>query len=72
MEDVTSASTSSSTGIPAQRPPATCSACGAQSAETPPISWSVSVEGGKRLWTCDRCAREHVRSIEAKLESAWW
>jgi hypothetical protein len=41
-------------------------------AEALPVTWSASMEGGRRLWTCERCAREHVRNIEAKLDSAWW
>ena len=49
-----------------------CGTCGTV-ADTPrPATWSVSVEGGRRAWTCERCAREHVRSIEAKLDSSWW
>ena len=23
-------------------------------------------------WVCDRCAREHVRAIESKLDREWW
>jgi hypothetical protein len=49
-----------------------CSTCGAVAAEEMPLTWSAAVEGGRRQWTCDRCAREHVRSIEAKLDSSWW
>jgi hypothetical protein len=25
-----------------------------------------------QMWVCDRCAREHVRAIESKLDQAWW
>jgi len=24
------------------------------------------------VWTCDTCSRTHLRSIEGKLDSAWW
>jgi hypothetical protein len=41
-------------------------------ADAVPVTGSASVEGGRRLWTCERCAREHLRSIEGKLDSAWW
>jgi hypothetical protein len=23
-------------------------------------------------WLCDRCTRENIRSIEGRLDSAWW
>jgi hypothetical protein len=51
----------------------TCALCG-QRAETEdvPLTWVTSVENGRRLVYCDRCARENVRSIESKLDSAWW
>ena len=57
-------------GTAAGRP--VCGTCGAVAATARPITWSASVENGRRVWTCERCAREHVRSIEAKLDSAWW
>jgi hypothetical protein len=57
---------------PAARSAPTCSTCGAVATDAVPVTWSASVEGGRRRWTCEHCAREHVRSIEAKLDSAWW
>ena len=36
------------------------------------LTWVAGVERGRETWTCDRCARTHLRSIEAKLDSAWW
>ncbi|MGZ4602750.1 MAG: hypothetical protein ACXV0U_04030 [Kineosporiaceae bacterium] len=57
---------------PATQPHPTCSTCGAIAADAVPVTWSAAVEGARRHWTCDRCAREHVRSIEAKLDSSWW
>jgi hypothetical protein len=30
------------------------------------------VENGRRVYFCDHCAREHLRSIEGRLDSAWW
>jgi hypothetical protein len=41
-------------------------------ADALPVTWSASVEGGRRMWTCGHCARENLRSIEAKLDSSWW
>jgi hypothetical protein len=40
--------------------------------ETVPLSWVVSVEAGRTRTYCEACAREHLRSIEAKLDSEWW
>jgi hypothetical protein len=54
-------------------PNATCSLCGrAAETEEAPLTWMTSVENGRKLLYCDRCARENVRSIEGKLDSAWW
>jgi hypothetical protein len=52
--------------------PAVCATCGAVAAGPSPMTWSAGVEAGRRVWTCDRCARDHLRSIEAKLDSSWW
>ncbi|MDX6291245.1 MAG: hypothetical protein QOH50_320 [Kribbellaceae bacterium] len=51
----------------------TCALCD-QRAETEdvPLTWVTSVENGRRLVYCDRCARENVRSIESKLDRSWW
>ncbi|HEX2807497.1 MAG TPA: hypothetical protein VHN80_15135 [Kineosporiaceae bacterium] len=38
----------------------------------PPLSWSPAVENGRRVWTCPECARANIRSIESRLEPAWW
>ena len=37
-----------------------------------PFSWITSVENGKRRVYCERCSRDHLRSIESKLDSEWW
>ena len=52
--------------------PATCSFCGTTIDGDPPLSWSTSTGPGGTTWTCDRCTREHVRSIEAKLDEEHW
>jgi hypothetical protein len=36
-----------------------------------PLTWVTSVENGHERVYCDRCAREHLRAIEAKLDSEW-
>jgi len=27
---------------------------------------------GTTQWICERCTRDNVRSIEGKLDEAWW
>jgi hypothetical protein len=57
----------------AEAPPV-CATCGA-SAPAPALArltWTRGTENGREVWTCDRCSREHLRSIEGKLDSAWW
>ncbi len=49
----------------------TCALCGA-TAESMPLGWSTSVERGRQVRYCERCSREHVRSMESKLDSDWW
>jgi hypothetical protein len=55
--------------------PVTCNWCGT-SADTLPLTWTRSVEQTGATTTtrllCDRCSREHLRSIESKLDSTWW
>jgi hypothetical protein len=36
------------------------------------LTWALGVERGRQVWTCDRCSRLHLRSIEGKLDSTWW
>lgn len=51
----------------------TCSFCGARAeGESPPVTWVMSVENGHRRVFCEHCSREHLRSIEGKLDSQWW
>ncbi|WP_457253686.1 hypothetical protein [Pedococcus sp. P5_B7] len=60
-------------GRPAETPPV-CSTCGTVSGDPAlaAITWTRGTENGREVWTCDRCSREHLRSIEGKLDSAWW
>jgi hypothetical protein len=51
---------------------ATCSVCGTTSAGEPPLTWSTATGPRGRTLVCDRCTRENVRSIEAKLDEQWW
>jgi hypothetical protein len=36
------------------------------------LTWTRGTEHGDVVWTCERCSRAHLRSIEAKLDQAWW
>ena len=51
-----------------------CSTCGTIAGDLAltAITWTRGTENGREVWTCDRCSREHLRSIEGKLDSAWW
>jgi hypothetical protein len=51
-----------------------CATCGlrAQDLAAARLSWALGVENGRQVWTCDLCSREHLRSIEGKLDSGWW
>lgn len=51
-----------------------CATCGlkAEDESAARLTWAVGMENGRRVWTCDRCSREHLRSIEGKLDTAWW
>jgi hypothetical protein len=50
-----------------------CSHCHTPTPSTPPpVSWSPAVLDGLRVWTCPDCARANIRSIEGRLDLAWW
>ena len=51
--------------------PVVCARCG-RSADAAPPTWSSSTgtDGLTRL--CEVCSREHLRSIEARLDEQWW
>jgi hypothetical protein len=55
---------------------ATCSSCGTVS-DPPdvelPLGWMADLdERGRRSVVCPECTRRHCRSIEGKLDQAWW
>ncbi len=53
--------------------PVSCDHCGAVSPEEiPPLTWSLSMERGRVCRYCDSCTREHVRSMEGKLDPTHW
>ncbi|MFD4629554.1 hypothetical protein ACFVYR_06450 [Streptomyces sp. NPDC058284] len=48
-----------------------CGLCGTVARGTPP-TWTCSVENGTRRYLCEACARDNIRAIEGRLDSAWW
>ncbi len=50
----------------------TCALCGARADDGVPLTWTTSVERGRRLYYCDRCSRENVRAIEGRLDAEWF
>ncbi|MGW6296142.1 hypothetical protein, partial [Streptomyces sp. NPDC055058] len=48
-----------------------CARCGT-AADGPPVSWTLSVEGGARRYYCEVCSRENLRAIEGRLDAEWW
>lgn len=50
----------------------TCDLCGREAPEVQTLTWTTSVENGKRRTYCDECSRAHLRAMEGKLDSAWW
>lgn len=60
----------------ASQPTPVCATCGAapdaDAAAMSRLTWTHGTENGREVWTCDRCSRQHLRSIEGKLDSAWW
>ncbi|MEE1741617.1 hypothetical protein PUR49_34670 [Streptomyces sp. BE147] len=58
---------------PPDAEPVVCARCGAAAeGGSAPATWICSVENGVRHYFCDDCAREHIRSIEGRLDSDWW
>lgn len=49
----------------------TCERCGVTHKGLP-LTWTCSVENRRRVYFCDACGRRHLRSIEGRLDSAWW
>ncbi|MFC5178322.1 hypothetical protein [Nocardioides taihuensis] len=51
----------------------TCDFCGRQEPDDARrLTWSTSVENGRRRTYCDECSRTHLRAMEGKLDSEWW
>ena len=56
--------------------PDSCASCGRAPRDdveaSALLTWSRATEGSRTVWTCPECTRTHARSIEGKLDSAWW
>lgn len=51
----------------------TCDFCGRlEPDEAKTLSWTVSVENGRRRTYCDDCSRAHLRAMEGKLDNEFW
>ncbi|WP_187366851.1 hypothetical protein [Nocardioides dongxiaopingii] len=50
----------------------TCDFCGRRAEEETTLTWSTSVERGRRQRYCDTCSREHLRAMEGKLDTEHW
>ena len=51
----------------------TCDFCGRTAPATEAgLTWTVSVENGRRRRYCDTCSREHLRSMEGRLDSEYF
>ncbi|MFC7595255.1 hypothetical protein ACFQU3_08070 [Terrabacter sp. GCM10028922] len=53
-----------------------CNSCGttpaADDQAAARLTWSRGTERGRTTWSCERCSRENLRSIESKLDPVWW
>lgn len=60
------------------QPSMVCATCGTMPADDDDaaavarLTWARGTENGREVWTCETCSRRHLRSIEGKLDSAWW
>lgn len=50
----------------------TCRVCGTVAEHGLPLTWSTSTGARGPQVLCEGCTREHLRSIEGKLDEAWW
>jgi hypothetical protein len=54
-----------------EQPRVTCARCGTAVAGLP-TTWSSQTSARALSWLCERCTRENLRSIEGRLDEAWW
>lgn len=62
--------------MPADTPPVSCHLCGSAPADagSPAMAGWMSERDPRRgtIWVCPTCAREYLRSVEARLDQEWW
>lgn len=52
---------------------ASCNMCGRTEADPAASGWTRQIgERGRIEWLCALCTRDNLRSIEGRLDSAWW
>ena len=56
---------------PAGAPTVACGRCGTV-VDGPPVTWSSETGARGTTWLCERCTRDNLRSIEGRLDEAWW
>ncbi len=51
----------------------TCDFCGRQETDDAvTLSWTTSVEKGRRKIYCDACSRQYLRAMDGKLDTEFW
>jgi len=50
----------------------TCALCGTTVELGPLLTWSTQSGPRGVTMVCERCTRDNLRAIEAKLEPQWW
>ncbi|MFL6138566.1 MAG: hypothetical protein ACJ74O_12285 [Frankiaceae bacterium] len=48
-----------------------CAQCGV-AVDEPPPTWMLQWTQRGEEWLCERCTRDNLRAIEARLDGAWW
>lgn len=48
-----------------------CAVCGTVVEELP-ATWSSQTSERGTSWLCEQCTRDNLRSIEGRLDEAWW
>ncbi|KRF48496.1 hypothetical protein ASH01_02020 [Terrabacter sp. Soil811] len=76
MNTSTEAASEPATDAAASDESLVCSGCGTtprpEDRSAARLTWSRGADAGRTTWTCERCSRENLRSIESKLDPVWW
>ena len=49
-----------------------CGVCGTTVEGELPVTWSSQTSERGLTFLCERCTRDNLRSIEGRLDEAWW